>query len=430
MRGPQSTVNGGTTNAVENMHGPGIHGFTNGDVSTYDDDMDANANGTEWLENWGNDLVANIKFACIEGNGEFGPLSDDADDDPYELAAAVNTAANVLTGESSFVASGLEFTTSTLSLTVTLSSGIYVFEGRKYHATDAMLDDVVVQVDGDDAGNGSSFTLLASRDHYIFLGPDESTEVGGTEYETPQRTVSFVVSDVANGAAFPGFEAGHFPIAMIATDGTGVPLLGVTHIDHCKTIAGNDGQGLLRLRYLSPGTVLEPYDFQGGASLGSRASFDSTEALGGNFWNILYVEEVEIRSYTDSGHTGDRTSTWSDRTSTAGAANATMDVLDLDDYPNSSVVEIEVTVTGRSHLNQFYTRTFRQMASKTSAGVMGLAGTLREISVDDPGALGCTAIFIATAEGDNSLVQIRVTGAAANNIEWTARITTVESWGS
>jgi hypothetical protein len=409
------------TQAVEDAHGPQDHGFTDGDAVLYDETMQVAGNATKVPARWFTDVTLGIKYACREGNGERGPESGDVADDPYELARAVNTAANVLTGTSGFVASGLEFDTDTASLTVELSAGSFVFNGRKYHATEDRLEDIIVMVDGAEAGNGNSFVLLASRVHYVSIGPDGDD------------ALSITVQDVAIGDSAPAPPAGEVMIAALTTNGSGVIVGGLERIGYARILAGNDGQGLLRLRYVglsAGGTVLEPFDFQGGATLGSRSSYDSPEALGGNFWTVLYVEEVQIRSYTDAGHTSDRTRTFSRRTSTAGAVNATMNVLDLDDYPNSSVVEIEVTVVGRSHLNQHYTRTFRQMARKTSAGAMALEGSLREVSVDDPGALGCAAIFIATAEGDNSLIQVRVTGAATHNIEWTARITTVESWGS
>jgi hypothetical protein len=428
MRHPPQTYANGTSNVVVDEYGSGRHGFTDGSPALWDVTLGVNGDATENTARWFADVTLAIKNTCIEGNGAQGPAGDDVADDPFELTRAVNTAANVLTGEASFVAAGLEFDTTAATFPVELSPGIIAYEGRKYHVTAAHLAAINVLVNGAAAGTGNAFTLIASRDHYVSIGPlaDDHADV----LAAMGSVFAITVTDVANGASVPGAPAGQFMIGMIATDVSGVIVGGVTRINHGPIISGHDGNGHLRLRYTGLATALEPYDFSSGATLGSRSSVDSIATLGGNFWTNIYTEEIEVRSYDDAGHTSDRTRWFSRRASTAGAVNATMDMLDLDDFPNSSVVEIEVTVLGKSHLNQYYTRTFRQMAARSSAGAMGLYGSLREISVDDPAVLGCTAIFIASAEGDNSLIQVRVTGAAANNIEWTARINDLQSWGS
>jgi hypothetical protein len=264
--------------------------------------------------------------------------------------------------------------------------------------------------------------LIASRDHYVSIGP------------ATDSTLSITVLDVANGDAVPigDLPAGEMFIASIVTDGTGV-IGGVTYINRQKTVATSFNDGELRLRYTgSGGTALEPYDFNGGASLGSRASFDSTEALGGNFWEHIYVEQVEIRSYTDAGHTNDRSRTFTGRISTVGATTGVINVIDLDDVPNGSVVEIQATVVGYSTTNSHvYTRSFAQLARRNNGGTMGLVGSLVETRTEyDSGALSLGSTLIASAEGDNSLIQVQVTGAAANTIQWTVRIATVEKRGA
>jgi hypothetical protein len=420
MRFPTLTDSiGYQTLVVEDAHGAQDHGFTDGDAVLFDETLGAAGNATKVPARVFTDVVRNIKYGCREGTGERGPESDAVDDDPYELASSINRAASPLWGSASFVASGLEFTTSTLNLNVVLSAGVFVFEGRKYHATADRLEDVIVEVDGSEAGNGDAFTLLASRDHYVSIGP------------ATDATLSITVQDVANGAGAPVVPDGEFYVAVIVTNGTGVPLGGVTYPYLGKIIAGADS-GQLRLRDTGSGTALEPYDFNLGATLGSLASFDATEALGGNFWANVYTEEIHIRSYTTAGRVGDCTRFFTRECETSGNVTATMDVLDLDNYPNASVIEIQVTVVGYSTTNSHvYTRSFARMARRNNAGSMGLVGSLVETRTEeDTGALSLASTLIASAEGDNSLVQIQVTGAAANDIEWTASIKTIEKRGN
>lgn len=428
MRGPQSTINGGTTNAVENKHGPGINGVSNGDAVTYDPEMDLNANATELLEGFYDDVIANLKLACREANGVDGPASDDVNDNRLELATAINTAANVLHGSSSFVASGLRFTTSGASLDVDLAAGVYVYAGQKYHATEPMLSNFTVQVDGSDAGTGSSFTLLPSRDHYISIAPTTSlTSYDGlSTYSSPQRRVSIQVRDAAVGAdpSTVTVPIAHFVFAMIRTDGSGVTEVFYSAPQKLATefygwelsnaMVGIQEALIPTLAGSNIGTLIAPDEY------------GDPEVSGGRFVGTVFAHRSHWRTHNAPGRRLDRaTDGETSTTDTSGAASSSLIVFNMGNLPNGSLVELQAEIIGLSDVGQGFTTTIRRMCMRTSGGGTTIYGATRVVSVGDPDTIGCSADF--TQSGDN--IRVTVTGAGGHDIHWLINVRSLQSQG-
>lgn len=414
MRFPRSIDENGYATLVDvDEHGDADHGFTDGDAVLYDETMGVNGNATEVEARWFDDVTTNIKYACREGNGERGPEANALEDDPYELAAAMNKAATPLWGSSSFVASGLRFTTGGASLVVTLSAGEYVHEGRKYHATADRLSDEVVQVNAIDAGNGDEFTLRASRDHYISIAPDGDD------------AVSIQVRDVANGAGAPLVPDGHFVFAMLATDGSGVTSV---FYSAPQKIATNDYGWEFAPAHVGFQEALIPV--LAGSNIGALVAPDEygePEAAGGRFVGTVFAQRSHWRQHNSPGRRLDRVidgETYS--TTTSEGASQSIIIMDMDDLPNSSLVEFQAEVIGLSDVGQGFTTTIRRMCLKNSAGGMTIYGSTRVVSVDDPDTIGCTADF-ATIAGNR--IVVTVTGAVGHDITWEVNVRSVQLRG-
>lgn len=218
--------------------GSNVPGFTDGDVGTFDTQLQVNSNASEVNAKFVNDVQENIKRACEEGTGLPGPLQSDPTDNRFELAGAVNTAADVITRNASFVANGFTFGADPGSLIVTCDGGTIVQERRKFQATEARLALQVVQVGGLDAGTGAQFNLLASRDHYIYIGFRQ-------ELNRNDET-NLQVRDVPLGDPPPVTPVLTFLIEIISTDATDV----TGQVRFVRTPVANgagqpDGDGLL-----------------------------------------------------------------------------------------------------------------------------------------------------------------------------------------
>lgn len=400
------------TFADPDANGSGIPGFSDGDAFPIDplDGLPLEASRLE--ARWSNDAQEAIKVACTMGNGEPGPLPADPNDDVQELARAVLSSPSTITGAGSFssFASGEGLRLSVVGgLTVAISPGQYTFGGRKYHATAALLANISIDVGGVPAGDGTNFTLLASRDHYISIGPDPAE---------PRDSLQVQVRDVANGDPPPAVPAGTFVFSIVETGGVGV------------TAFRFPAHGPRVITSTSSGWSFEPPGLSGpsGALIGFPASAVNigalaTEALpdpsdGGALVGTVHAQNLHLRTHSGSGENLDRFTLGTARTTTIGAASSNVGLIDLDDLPNSSAIEIRVTVVAFSNLNQLFTETKAIAATKTSLGAMALDGagveTIR--GPRDPGAIGASTGF--TLSGGN-VVQFRCNGAVGHNLTWT-----------
>lgn len=422
MQHPPSVASGGTTNVVEDQYGSGRHGFTDGSPLMWDVSLGVNGDATEVVARWCNSVTLNTKNACIEANGAPGPAGDDVADDTFELAKAVNSAANVLTGESSFIASGLEFATDVANFNVTLSLGKLVFMGRKYHVTAANLNAITVVVDGSDAGTGNAFALIASRDHYVSIGPLADDDANVIAAQGSIFTIT--VQDVANGATAPSAPADETIIGVLVTDGTGVQSVRY----YPRIVLDSDGQGIEVgsvpslthpfSTYMPSGTDGVILPRSAGADIGSLSTASRpTQATGGKFVGSIHARGLWLRSgisFPADAYDG-RVFPVNRRTTTAGAAASDVPIVNLTGMANSSAVRVEITVVGFSDVNQVFSSKISRCATKTSVGVMGLVGADVAMGTDhNPGALACT--LTTTASGN--VVRATITGAAGHNFTW------------
>ncbi len=408
--------NGDNTNLDILGDGSNIPGFSDGTPDTFEPLQELNSNASEINAKFMNDAQENVKIAGVEGNGAPGPAPGDPSDDQFELSSAVNGAANTYSGASSFssfaTSEGLIFSVAA-GLTVNLSPGIFVLLGKKYHATAAKLGAFTVQVGGADAGTGSQFTLLASRDHYVSIGVD-----------TDEDTIQIQVRDVAFGAAPPAVPTGTFVFAILVTDGATLDVARFPAHGPRIITGTSSGWSFERPGLSGSSGAIIPFPGANGNVGALATEANPLETDGGAFIGTVFQQRVHVRTPTSSGRREDRSTKFTDFATTSGAVSATMDVVDLDDLPNSSIVEVQAVVVAYSDSNQAFTHTVARMARKTSAGAMGLVGSLRSITgPDDPGGLGVTVTIVFLA---GNVVQIQVTGVAATDLTWVAKIETTE----
>ncbi len=410
--------NGDNTNPDILGDGSNIPGFTDGTPDTFDALQQLNSNAAEINAKFMNDAQEAIKVSAIEGNGAPGPAPGDPSDDRFELSSAVNRAADIYAGTASFVPRGLRFTTGGATLLVTLSSGVFVQAGKKYHATTLKLGAFTVQVGGVDAGNGTSFTLLASRDHYVSIAVD-----------TAEDTVQIQVRDVANGAGPPAVPAGTFVFAFLATDGSGVtteryPARGsVIQTDGSLGVHGF----IVRSADFPSAVDTSLIPLSNDHNIGARTTEElPDESDFGRFIDVVYVQRIETRSYRSAGRESDRSTRYNATATTSGAATSDIPVEDLDDFPNSSVIEVKATAVAYTDLNQAFAQTIQGMAEKTSAGAMGLVGATTTIRLDDPGAIAATVTL--NFSGANQ-IRVRLTGAVGHDMTWVVTIETTQMRG-
>ncbi len=395
-------------------NGPGIPGFTDGNAFQTDIVTGLPIDASHLESNWTNDTQENVKRAAIEGNGAPGPQPSDPNDDPFELTTAVNSAANTVTGTADFVAAGLRFTTGGGTLLVTQTAGIFAQGGQKYHASLLRLGALIVEVDGVSAGNGTEFTLLASRDHYVSIGTDGAEDA-----------LQIQVRDVALGAPGPAVPPSTFVYSVLSTDGAGVTEVRYPARGAVIQTDSDFGQGL----------VVRSEDFSGiGAvvlpvfndlDIGARSTAEiPDEALFGRFFKTIYLQRQSLRSYRDSGRELDRSDEFNATTTTSGAVTSDIPVVDLDDFPNSSTILIEVSAAAFTDLNQSFGASIAFMGQKTSAGVMSLVAPTQTIFPNiDPGAIAATVT--ANFSGANQL-RVRLTGAVGHDMTWVLTIRTTE----
>jgi hypothetical protein len=391
--------NGLETLAVADAWGAGDNGFTDGDPVLYDATMGVNGNATEVPARWFDDVQRAIKYACREGNGVAGPLANAVSDDPYELAAAVNRAADVYSNTASFVPRGLRFTTNPASLAVTLAAGVFVFEGRKYHATASRL--AATAVTGDAVGNGNAFTVEASSDSYVSIGALTDT------------TLVVRVQAVANDASPPTISDDEVLWAILVSDGTGV--VSERYLPSIVIESDDIGNGLEIAD--TPDGVAAVMPRVSGPHLGSLTTALYPSAVdGGRFFGTVHARGLYLRSGTTSDDFSDgKIAEVNRRTTTIAGATANVNIFSLVPLANSSAIRVEITVIAYSSANQIFSRKIAHVASKTSAGVMSLDGSDVTMSADiDPGATGAT---VATTLNAN-IVRASVTGAIGHNFTW------------
>jgi hypothetical protein len=424
MRFPCSVdANGYATLVVVDAFGSANHGFTDGSAELFDAMLGLSGDATEVDARWCNDVTLNIKLACREGNGTRGVEANAINDNNFELTAAVNTAANVLTGDSSFVSSGLRFTTSGANFNVTLDAGRLVYLGRKYHVLASQLEAIDVEVDGSAAGTGDAFTLIASRDHYISIGPRADTDPLVVAAKSALFTIT--VQDVANGAAAPSSPSGEEIWAVLVTDGTGVtsvryyPSAVIETDDSGGGLQIGDVPGLTTpfSTYMPDGTTAVLMPRVGGANLGALSTAaEPTQDNGGRFFGTIFGRGLWLRSGLAGSDVFDgRVFPVNRRTTTIAGATSNVSLVNLANLANASAVRVEITAVAYSSANQVFSRKISRCASKTSAGVMTLDGSDVTMGSDhDPGATGAT---VATTLSAN-VVRASVTGAIGHNFTW------------
>lgn len=304
-----------TSTVDEDLYGTGRDGFTNGDpgIPTPPTQLD-----DSWFNNVQEELAR-----CVEGSGE---TLDETDlhqvDDAVEMAAVRGV---MVDATASYVLRGLTFDLTGTSLTVPLSAGEFVYNGRRYVITAAKLA----------AAAANSFLLTASRDTYFYFAP---ADPGGAS-PNDRETVYVVASAVANGAAAPGTPAGTVLFAMVVTNGTDATA--VTYYNRGPTIAAESAAGSagIRLRPVvgSEATRAALIPTNLAVDLGAGSPSSVVEGF-----DHVYCRQLHIRTAASALHDSFDCFEYTSIQATSAATVANVNILDASLYPDGSCAYVEV----------------------------------------------------------------------------------------
>lgn len=434
MRGIPQIVNGGPSNAITPTTGgtkfaiaPNINAGSDGDLATFDVNINANANGTHIPQSFYNDTIAGMTLAGRQGSGEQGPNSDDLQDDHLQLSRSVNTAANVLTGSSTFVQSGLLFTdvAPPVDRRVNLSPGLFCFLGEKHHASADQLVNIAVEIDGVEAGNGNEWTFLPSRDHYVAIQPTTSFfGYDGTEFLAPQLRIHLQVSSVPLDDPAPAVPPGHFFMTKVVTDATSV--VSVTYLARGPTIdaGGFDALAAVRFRPYDPAALstitVEPL-FNGAHDLGSRVSPESP--INGNHWATVYHSQSRRRAGATSTHRYiHRTQLLGSIIAGAGTSFVTLPDIDMTAFPNATNVSVIGEANVRATDDTGTVVTARALAQKDAGGTVSMIANPTAVAhVGFDGAPYNVGLLAFSLSGD--ILRADLTQIAAVATNWVIDLT-------
>jgi hypothetical protein len=323
------TVPDGTHDA--DLFGTGLHGFTSGDAGA----LEPATIVSHFVMNHAQEEICR----AVEGGGQVVTAYADsnaaqtAQDDGSmaygQLDEVIRSAMLVASvdDDSSAILSGLQFTTSGVSLDVETSPGELLQNGRRYAITAAKIS----------AQGYNTWTLPASRDSYFFIAHQDPADTDSNE-----RTVYMETDDVANGAAAPATPAGMILFARLETNGSGVT--GSTYFDHGKVITNDQGVGV---RFKQPDgstNEMNVLPFQSSnVDLGLREPEEASSlptAIG--TFRSLAVRQINLQGSSfpvgGNGYTEEYT-----RNATTLGSNDTTDIVlyDEDDFTDGTLVVVE-----------------------------------------------------------------------------------------
>lgn len=389
-----------TSTAETDAFGPDRPGFTDGNAGLL---IPATALNSDFFNNAQEELAR-----CVESNGDTCTPIDATEQNYFQLSNAVMGSSRVVVpGEDfGYVLSGIGFTVSPSSLNVTLGEGEYVYQGRRWAVTSAMLT----------AAGFDSWSLTANRDNYFFLAPsDPSTD---PEYDT----VHVVRSAVTNGAAAPATPSGMFLFAMLATNGSGVVSASSDYFNRGPSLLDTAGNGV-RVRAPSGVSLLGSgslYPLAPGLDLGRDACLEDTE---GSYFGAIYHESRYRRRYTaPTGHIRSREIEYAPiHYTTTDGTSTDVELFELSDYPNGSMFLVDLEVCAIDTTNatpRSYTGARRFAIYITSTGALNFDSSLGASPDFAAGSLALAAGVTFTSVISGHTVYARLTGDAATTLRW------------
>lgn len=304
--------------AEADTHGTGKDGFTDGDPQ----------NGippTHFNAKWCNSVQEEI-CRCVEGNGD--TIDEDTHsqlDDAVQSMAAIN---GPVPGVARYILHGFDPITSGASLTVTMTAGQFVWDGRRYVITDEKLAD---------AGH-DSFTLTANRDAYFYIAPEDP---GAPATPPNRRTVHIEVIEVANGAAAPSTPTGTIRFLKLVTDGSGVT--SKQPYGHGPMLLAGNGRGI-RVRRDGLGTATQVSvipNQNGSVNLGLFVDPELATPEEGRLFREVAYQSRYMRSTYDSRVPRAGLHEWHAYAHTTGGEDtADIVIATKDDYFDGAVVSV------------------------------------------------------------------------------------------
>ena len=369
-----------------------------------------------------NNLQEEIARA-VEGSG--ATLAIAPADNYFQLDDAVQGMATIMGvanggGSARRVIQGLRTTTSPLSLDVTIDPGTFVFDGRRYVITAAKLL----------AAGHDTFTLVATRDNYLFIAPEDPS---GPASPPDRATVHIEQADVAVGAAAPATPAGTFAFARLTTDGVGVPALNSEAYPNHGTVLSQEGETALvgsgvELRRAHPGTsatTFVPTEEQI-IGLGSLNTNDFGNTEDAHLWWHTATRREYLRTTYDADLPGALVFRFTRTASTAGSSGtAALSLFDDNDYDDGTSIAIHAKISALNENNDAgaYVAKLFFFAYQTAGGWV-LDGS----TVDDPeqeyGANAIANGVGANGQVAGDFIEILLTGhsGVSDTMEWLVQI--------
>lgn len=400
--------------------GTGVVGYTDGDAVTLVPATELNADA---FNNFQEEVAR-----CVESDGAT-VVADGGTQNYFQLSDAVGGMSRMCCvdteRELGYVLGGLLFTATGASLNVTIGPGEFVYNGRRFVVTADMLDDT-----GFDA-----WTLIATRDVYFFVAPEDP---GAPSVPPNQATVWITTVTVAVDAAAPASPNGEICFARLRTNGTGV-LTGVSGYYNrgpslvCDTQEGiritpNPGSGLTLVGGI-PAVV--PFTASGAIDLGVLESQERSAADGGHFFsNICHASRILRRVPRSTGmHRAYKQELEPLHDTTVDATVSNTNIFDLADFPEGTFVKFHIEAVAFNETNADHSYSARREFIVYIAA-SGVATLNSSAPAGTPTAEHGTAAAAAGANMDINLtgtdsrtVRAAVTGINPETMRWVLYVT-------
>lgn len=306
-----------TPTAQQDLFGTGLDGFTDGDALSAVPPTHLNA---DWFNNAQEELAR-----AIEGSGAT-VVAAGGTPNYWQLDDAIQTASThgmLASNSPNYVLRGLSFNLTGTSLTVSPSTGEYVYGGRRYVITAAKLA----------AAGFTSFLLTASRDTYFYIGPNDP---GLITSPVDRGTVYITTVAVANGASAPATPAGTFLFAMVVTSGTDATT--VSYYNRGPQIKTDGNQGL---EFRSPAATSSAVNIIPSNNSVDLGALDGVvPGITRQFFRNIMCERLYLSNFPSAPNASmDQAMSWFEVISNTVAAGATENIsqLDLANYPDGTV---------------------------------------------------------------------------------------------
>ena len=387
-----------TSTAEVDKFGTGRNGFTNGDPGLL---IPPTQLEDEFFDNIQEEIAR-----AIEGGGVDVRTDDVLEAQLDQVIRDGQNSVSPPSDSSETILSGLRFTTSGVSLDVTLNAGQLVDDGRRYVITDEKLA----------AASAASFTLPATRDVYFFIAHEDPAGSGD------ETTVHVENADVAVDAAAPATPAGTFLFARLRTGPAGVTQVLYYSDGPVMLHGGAVGVRLQRPSDTEP-TALLP--IQGDVWLGLTDNPTDPVPSNNSTMRGIATQELRLQPPTFSPATISRSEVRPVSASTSGSSGTTDIIIEAEaDWTDGTAVKVVAHAVAHNVNNDegSYIGRYDFGAIRFAAG-FNLSGSAAAPQIE----LGVNALANGVTMSLNTIggsLNLRLVGhsGASDDMEWYLRL--------